>query len=367
MAISYFLTKSTKMPQKPILSAQYKATPKDFIVTEIMPIANHLTNTGEHLWIFVEKIGVNTTHLVKLLAAAVQITPNDVGYSGLKDRQAVTYQWFSLRLPKTDDIAFIEKTINNQLNANEKIAILSFAWHTKKLNRGTHTANQFCITLRQVVGDVWHIDDALSLIRTTGVPNYFGEQRFGHNHQNLTQAKSYFEKLLKTKNIKRKLNQKESFLISAVRSHLFNLILQKRVENGTWNQAIDGDVFGLNGSHSLFLADIDDEIRHRIAIGDIHPTAPLFGIQGKLVASDTAHAIEQTIFDDERYAQLVQGLLKLGIRADRRALRAMLTELNWVWQDDGVLVLNFALPTGSFATSVLDWLVQELVGNPATD
>lgn len=353
---------------KPIVYAKFKCVPADFVVKECLTkeclntqVDDECTNNmGEHLWLYVKKIGINTEHLVKCLAKVVGIPAWDIGYSGLKDRHAITYQWLSLRLPKLTDSTIIQQETQKLLNADEVVEVLKCHWHHKKLNRGTHKANCFDIALTEVVGDKNAIESVLTLIKTMGVPNFFGQQRFGTNQHNLDEARTYCKKLLKTKNPKRKLSQKEAFLVSVMRSALFNQVLQARVEVNAWHTAIAGDVFNLNRTNSVFVAEVDEEIHARMALGDIHSTAPLFGVEGKIKSSDKAFAIESAVFTKEDNQLFVQTLLKLGIKSDRRPLRVLPNDLNWQWQDNQ-LMLSFSLPKGAFATSVLTYLVEELV------
>lgn len=344
---------------KPIHSAYFKQFPQDFVVTEIMDFADNLSGAGEHLWLYIKKTGINTQFLIKQLAECMGVPIKDIGYSGLKDRHAVTYQWLSIRLPKTSDSKFIENYINTNTGEQENIVIIRQHWHNKKLMRGTHSANTFEILLRSVVGNQAIIDECLSVLQKTGIPNFFGEQRFGHQDNNLEKAQDFAQKILKQKSIKRKLNEQQSFLISVMRSFIFNQILEKRVADNTWNKAIVGDVFNLNGTGSVFVADIDDEINKRIKMGDIHPTAPLFGVAGKVGAMGQALAIEQEVLNEPMCQLFGQALLKQGISAMRRPLRVMVDGLVWEWRDDGLL-LRFGLPSGAFATSLLGWLVQAL-------
>lgn len=346
--------------QKPILKAHFKQIPSDFIVKEKIHFANNLTGNGEHLWIYIKKSGVNTQFSIQCLAECVNIAVNDIGYSGLKDRQAVTYQWLSLRLPKVSDIAIIEQSLNEKMGDGEFVEIISHNWHNKKLMRGVHNANEFNIWLRDVIGDKTEIETALKAIQLKGFPNFFGEQRFGREENNLTQATHYAQKILKQKSPKKKLSHKESLLISAMRSFIFNQILEKRVENKTWDKAVVGDVFNLNGTGAVFVADIDDEIKKRLEMGDIHPTAPLVGVVSKVKASGQALELEESVLNTEQNQLFIEALLKLGLKEARRALRVMVGGLDWRWQGDD-LYLTFGLPTGAFATSLLDNLVEELI------
>ncbi|MBR5494710.1 MAG: tRNA pseudouridine(13) synthase TruD, partial [Psychrobacter sp.] len=201
-------TDTAKLPQPtqpPLKQATYKAHATDFVVNEILPL--DFTGEGEHLWLHIEKMGMNTAYLAKLLSEWAEIPLRDVGYSGLKDRHALTTQWFSLRIPKKQlpesEFAPVD------IGVNESVTILAQQWHNKKLNRATHRANQFIITLRDIQfadlkvtafeqdlssekSNKDAFEQHLAHISTTGVPNYFGPQRFGRNGNNVREALSLF-------------------------------------------------------------------------------------------------------------------------------------------------------------------------------
>lgn len=340
--------------------ANFKQQPSDFIVKEIMP--TKLTGQGEHLWIYLCKVGMNTAFVAKLLAEWANIPLRDVGYSGLKDRHAKTYQWFSLRLPKRQLAAMdFDEFAKPKLNEHESLTVLTHHWHDKKLHRSTHKFNDFIITLRHLTGDKAAIDAQLALIRQQGVPNYVGQQRFGHDGDNLNKASLFFDKIgqsSKPYKPSKKDMDKHSLYLSGARSAMFNAMLSERVRLGTWNQAISGDVFNLDGSHSLFVERVSDEIRQRVTEQDIHPTAPLFGV-GELKNRDESLALYQAIIHQEAFGLFRQGLVKVGVKMAYRPLRLRLFDLDWTWQDD-TLTLAFRLPSGAFATSVLFVLCDEL-------
>ena len=380
-------TDTAKLPQPmqpPLAQATYKAHATDFVVNEILPL--DFTGEGEHLWLHIEKLGMNTAYLAKLLSEWAEIPLRDVGYSGLKDRHALTTQWFSLRIPKKQlpesEFAPVD------ISANESLTILAQQWHNKKLNRGTHRANQFIITLRDIQfadlevtaseqdlpakeSDKSAVEQHLTNISTTGVPNYFGPQRFGRNGNNVREALALFarpapESRPQPKKSKRKQVPREqnSMELSAARSLIFNEILAARVRDGSWNTGLAGEVFNLDGSGSIFASEaIDETLQTRLASGDIHPTAVLWGV-GNDKISGVAAAIENEIVqNDPLLHQLATGLEKRDIKAQRRALRLPIEGLSWEWQDidnEPILVLSFTLTTGSFATSVLSSLVHNL-------
>ena len=377
-------TDTAKLPQPtqpPLRQATYKAHATDFVVNEILPLA--FTGEGEHLWLHIEKLGINTAYLAKLLSEWAEIPLRDVGYSGLKDRHALTTQWFSLRLPKKQlpesEFAPVD------IGANESLTILAQQWHNKKLNRGTHRANQFIITLRDIQfadleataseqdlsakkSDKSAVEQHLANISTTGVPNYFGPQRFGRNGNNVREALALFarpapESRPQPKKSKRKQAPREqnSMELSAARSLIFNEILAARVRDGSWNTGLAGEVFNLDGSGSIFAAEqLDDALRARLASGDIHPTAVMWGTSNDKVTSAAADIENDIVQHSALLLQLATGLEQREIKAQRRALRLPIEALIWRWMDEQTLVLDFTLTTGSFATSVLASLVQNL-------
>ena len=372
------VTHSADLPQPmkpPIKQALYKAKPEDFVVNERLEV--DFTGEGEHLWLHIKKSGINTAYLAKLLSEWADIPLRDVGYSGLKDRQALTTQWFSLRLPKKQkpdsDFAPVD------IKEHETVKIIAEHWHNKKLNRGTHNANQFVITLRdiefakdQTLGDKSSVEQHLQTISKTGVPNYFGPQRFGFGGNNIREALNLFARPLKSTSSAKKKNKRKSAVreqnsmeLSAARSLIFNQILAARVQDGSWNTGLNGEVFNLNGSGSIFASEhMDETLQARLASGDIHPTAVMWGTGNNKVAGDAAELENTVVQQDALLAALATGLEQREVKAQRRALRLPVEDLSWRWADeqDGeqTLVLSFTLTTGSFATSVLASVVEHL-------
>jgi len=372
------VTHSADLPQPmtpPIKQALYKAKPEDFVVNERLEV--DFTGEGEHLWLHIKKSGINTAYLAKLLSEWADIPLRDVGYSGLKDRLALTTQWFSLRLPKKQkpdsDFAPVD------IKEHETVKIIAEHWHNKKLNRGTHNANQFVITLRdiefakdQTLGDKSSVEQHLQTISKTGVPNYFGPQRFGFGGNNIREALNLFARPLKSTSSAKKKNKRKSAVreqnsmeLSAARSLIFNQILAARVQDGSWNTGLNGDVFNLNGSGSIFASEhMDETLQARVASGDIHPTAVMWGAGNDKVAGEAAKLEDTVVQQDALLAALATGLEQREVKAQRRALRLPVEDLSWRWADeqDGeqTLVLSFTLTTGSFATSVLASVVEHL-------
>lgn len=352
----------------PISSARFKQAAADFQVDELLEV--ELSGAGEHLWLLIKKSGMNTSFVADQLAKWAKIPSRDVGYSGLKDRQAVTTQWFSLRIPKAElpDLSFDDFITANLNSETESVQVLEKAWHGKKLNRGTHKANKFVIRLTDIelnpkVVATTEADEILTLIGKAGVPNYFGEQRFGRQGNNIASALEWFEQgtINGRKPHPKKSRDLQSLLLSSARSAIFNQIVSARVEQANWDKALEGDVFNLNGSGSVFTVEqIDQEIRDRLASGDIHPTAPLWGVKNDKVGGAAKVLEQQVVVQNSILQRLVQGLEKKELKTMRRATRLTVSDLKWTWPDEQSLILQFTLPTGTFATSVLASLVTDL-------
>jgi tRNA pseudouridine13 synthase len=323
-------------------TARIRLSCEDFQVTELLGFEPQ--GDGEHDYLWIEKEGQNTVWVAGLLAKFAGIRESDVGFSGLKDRHAVTRQWFSVRRPggiKPDWNGF----------GAQGVRILETARHGRKLRRGAHRANRFRIVLRELPGQSPALAAKLALIREQGVPNYFGEQRFGHEARNLRLA----EKLFAGRRLPR--NQR-SIALSAARSYLFNLLLAQRVCDDTWNRLLPGDLANLDGSGSVFAVDaVDDELAARADRLDLHPTGPLWGSDGTQVSGDVA-SLEQSVID--RHAELARGLESQRVEQSRRALRVRAAELTWHVADERTLSLEFTLGRGSFATALLRELVRPI-------
>lgn len=293
---------------------------------------------GEHLLLHVEKRGSNTAWVAGILARHAGVSRMDVSYAGLKDRHALTRQWFSVRLagkPEPDWSA-IEST---------EFRVLQTARHTRKLRVGALKGNRFRIRVRAFDGDEAVLNATLKSIARNGIPNYFGEQRFGVDDANLVSARALF-----TGELKRVKREKRGFYLSAVRSLLFNKVLAARVTAGNWNRPLAGERMMLAGTRSSFPATaVDDEIMQRLERMDIHLSGPLWG-RGETMVSGEVAELESAVLLPEQFWR--DGLERFGLQMERRALRVAVSELTWDRQGE-LLELNFNLPKGCFATALL--------------
>jgi tRNA pseudouridine13 synthase len=311
--------------------------PEDFQVSEIPLLEPE--GDGEHIWVLVRKRLQNTADVAGLLARCAGVPQRDVSYAGLKDRQAVTEQWFSVHLPG--------RTLPDwSAIGSPDVSVLQQARHGRKLRRGALRGNRFRIKVRDLVTDPVQLQYRLETIAAEGVPNYFGEQRFGRNGSNLRIAERLFS------NPRMRLSRHQRGLaLSAARSLLFNAVLSRRVSEGSWNRALPGDAMQLQGSHSYFIATlVDAELQQRVAAHDVHPTGPLHG-RGAAAVEAGVLALETAVLAG--YPGWRAGLEAAGLKQERRALRLIPEDLGWTQPEANVLCMEFSLPAGAYATSVL--------------
>ncbi len=323
----------------PAAGGDIRTLPEDFIVEE--QLSFEPSGTGEHAFLYIQKTGENTEYVARMLARFAGVRQRDISFAGLKDRHAVTTQWFSVWLPGKADPDWTQFE-------SDSIKVLQATRHARKLKRGVLAGNRFKLTIRNWQGDNVKAVEQLQAIKDHGIANFFGSQRFGNQGQNINKALAMFQGAKVGR-------EQRSLYLSAVRSFLFNHILGYRISQGLWNQAVAGDTFSFDGSHSTFKSDQpDDEIFRRLQAGIIHPTGPLWG-KGEPGVSAEALAIEENIIAD--YPELAQGLIASDVEQDRRALRVNVPDLSWQFVTDDVLALEFTLPAGSYATALLKEIV----------
>jgi len=317
---------------------ELKRHPEDFKVAESLSFTP--SGDGDHVYLRIQKTGCNTDWVADQLASLAGLKQVDVGYAGMKDRHAVTCQWFSLHMPNQPE--------PDWSTLPPEIQVLENTRHNKKLRTGAIEKNSFELIIRDVSGDMGEIERRLSAIKHQGFPNYFGPQRFGNQGANVY-------KLAGMAQGRRRISKTQrSMFISSGRSYLFNQILKERVESGTWNQAIAGDVMALQGSRSVFVPEaIDQTIIDRVSQQDIHPAAMLWG-SGQIKTSLDAGDIEEKMIAS--YPAIIIALEKVGVEMAYRSMRISVPDLAWESRVNE-LQLNFSLVSGAYATSLLNEFV----------
>jgi len=298
---------------EPSDSGSFRAEPEDFRVRE--DLGYEPSGQGEHLFLKIEKREENTQWVADNIARQAGVKSMDVGYCGKKDRYAVTTQWFSVYAPKkefnADEVAAL-----GSLNPDGSLAtvkVLAHSRHSKKLRKGEHQSNHFAIVLRDIcMASSDDIEARLKLIQSEGVPNYFGEQRFGRNGANLSQ----FERWLADGKRGMRRNQK-FMMISAARAHLFNQILAQRVKDASW-KSVD--------------------------------TAAMWG-RGQPRGEPECVKYEQACLS--AYTQWCDALEHAGLNQERRDTLLLPTNMQWNWLSSDQLQVEFTLSSGQFATALL--------------
>ena len=321
----------------------------DFHVEERLGFA---PDGGEaHRLLLVEKIGANTLFVVRSLAVRAGKPAADIGFAGQKDRRAVARQWFSVPASR-DTASFLGYS-------GDGFRVLAEHPHSRKLRRGALAGNRFHIRVRGLQGDARAIDARVAHVVAAGVPNYYGLQRFGRDGANLGRVRQWLEsgRLPRSR-------EPRAFLLSSARSLAFNAVLAARVAASSWNRLLPGEVVNLAGSQSIFTAENPDEGLHRrLTEGDVAPTGPLCGAGGVLPGGEAARVEAAALAG----VAPIPGLLAaVGMRGERRAL--VLRPGNFRHRlDADVLELEFELPRGAFATSVVRELLDVRVPEPAGD
>lgn len=337
----------------PLFNAVLKSEGCDFVVDEVLDI--DMEGAGEHLYFHLKKSGMNTDELAQLLEKTYGVGSKDVGLAGMKDRHAITSQWFSVTSPSGSEL--LEAALADFNTPEKEATILKSIRHSRKLRHGAHKGNRFVITLRDVtpLDSQTHEQLVQSLalrvesIAHSGFPNYIGPQRFGFGGQNLVRARQWFKQPKK-----RTSRQQRSLWLSAARSAVFNAVCAKRVEAGNWQSLLPGEPAMLDGTRSFFeTAASDEELEVRLNAFDIHPSAPWWG-RGRTPTSGACAEFEAQILCE--FSDICVGLEKAGLSQERRSIRAMAQELEHQWLDEATLQLRFQLSPGLFATTLLSEL-----------
>ena len=272
---------------------------------------------GEHLWLHVEKTGRATRDVAGALAAAFSVPEHAVGYAGMKDKHAVTRQWFSVHTAVDTVPALAEPGLD----------VVAVDRHRRKLRRGELAGNAFRLRLEGVSGSGW--EAALADARDRGVPNYFGPQRFGTD--NLEAAQRWLEQRRR----RRVAAFRRGLYLSVLRSFLFNEVLACRVAAGAWQRPVTGDVL------------LPPAMRGDPA--DPMPTGPLWG-RGRPAVDGEAAGFEEAALAPHRTVR--EGLEHAGLVQERRSLVLRAPDLAWSLDGDAA-TLTFSLPPGTYATVLL--------------
>ncbi|WP_068712062.1 tRNA pseudouridine(13) synthase TruD [Vibrio tritonius] len=328
---------------KPTAKAKLKALPEHFQVVE--DLGYPLSGSGDFLMVHIRKTGENTSFVANELAKACGVKSKDVSWAGLKDRHAVTEQWLCVHLPGKSfpNLALFQIE-------HPTIEVLEMTRHNRKLRPGDLQANHFVVTLSEV-SDVSDVLARLAVVKEQGVPNYFGSQRFGRDGNNLHEARRWGRENVRTRNQKQR-----SMYLSAARSWIFNHIVSQRIEQQVFNTVMAGDLVLSAGeavlADSAQLPTLQQQVESEMAA----ISAALAG-DNALPTQGAAQQLEQSCLDaEDDLMALIRGN---RMRHDRRAISLKAKDLVWEVDND-MIKLSFTLDSGSFATSIVRELIEEI-------
>ncbi len=326
----------------PGIGGELKQEPGDFEVEEIP--AYLPSGTGEHLFLWIEKTGITTEQLTRQIVQTLRVAKRDIGVAALKDRHAVTRQFVSIPAKFAEGVAALE---------SPQVRVLSAARHGNKLRTGHLRGNQFSILLRNVVPQALEMALPIaSRLQQLGVPNYFGDQRFGIDGDT---AQLGFD-LLRGEAVPEDIHpSRRHFLVklalSAAQSVLFNQALANRLLSGDLHRVLQGDVLQVSASGGVFVCEDVAADQPRFDAREVLPTGPMFGPKMKLATGTVGDAEAQLL----RKAGLTMdhfNLYKDLTSGTRRPYLILPGDLEVHQETDG-LRFRFTLPSGSYATILL--------------
>jgi tRNA pseudouridine13 synthase len=324
---------------------------EDFQVTEVP--AYEPSGSGEHLYLWVEKRGHTTKHLLDELRRQIGVKPVEIGAAGLKDRHAVTRQWISLPVKYEPRIGSFNL---------EGASVLEVSRHTNKLGLGHLRGNRFSVRVRDSLPGA--VDVAMAILRRlehAGVPNFFGPQRFGRTGRN---AERGLELVLDGRMRGPESIPVKRFLIGSLQSLLFNRYLSLRYGRGLYDALLTGDVAKKHDTGGMFTVEDGEGESPRAKALEVSATGPLYG-RKVMPALGPSRDLEDEVL--AHYGLSWESFKDR--KGSRRITRVALTDLAVLPEEDGFR-LEFMLPKGSFATVVLREVMKvpvDALGEDAAD
>ncbi len=329
-----------------------KATPEDFVVEEIPAYAP--SGDGEHVYVRFTKRGLTTDVAVRAIAAAIGASSRDAGIAGMKDKDAVTTQTVSFLTPRgqaPEALAASARDVHV-----DGIVVHEATRHVNKLKPGHLLGNRFDLVVRGIAHDeIPRVVAELERIGREGLPNAYGTQRFGRGGDNAARARAWLTGAAQTPRDPRM----RRLLWSSLQSAIFNGVLDRRVSDGTWATALEGDLLKRRTSGGLFLCADVQEDRARALEGEVSPTGPMIGVKMRWPEGAPAE-LERAVMREQLGESFdLAATKKLG-EGTRRVLRLWVegmrveTAVTQIEREDvASLRVYFVLPKGAYATTVL--------------
>jgi tRNA pseudouridine13 synthase len=292
---------------------------EDFVVEELPAYAP--SGAGEHVFLRFTKRGHTTPAAVRAIAQGLRCDPRDAGHAGMKDKFAVATQTISLLAPRgVDPRDLARRALELSIDG---ITILSATPHEHKIKPGHLAGNRFALVLRGIPRHrVGEVTAAFDRIAREGVPNAFGEQRFGARGDNLARALAW----LRGRERGPRDRRMQRLMWSSVQSAIFNRVLDVRVADGTWSRPIEGDVLKVRATGGLFVCTDVQTDRARAETGEVSPTGPIVGAR-MLWPEAVAAELERRVATETFGADFdLASTRRLG-EGSRRPLRLWVNEM----------------------------------------
>lgn len=344
-------TAMTRLPfitgDLPGIGGVIKAQPEHFQVEELLPYAP--CGEGEHLFIKLRRQGWNTADVGQALGKPFGLKTADIGWGGRKDKNAVTIQTFSLLLPMATQIETVKSVLHDL-----PFELMELKRHGNKLKTGHVAANRFRIIVSQVGPRALAFAEAIAeKLHQTGLPNFYGEQRFGIELRNLDRSMAVLKR-------GKARGKKEGFMVSVLQSALFNLWLTQRIEREAFDKVILGDLAKKTDTGGMFTIEDLHDAQQRFEARKIIYTGPIYGHKMRS-AGGKARVLEINLLES---LGLNPEIFKpLRAPGSRRAGIVHVDDLTIKKVMNG-LEFTFTLPSGTYATTLLREFTRKEVNPP---
>ncbi|MBU0957769.1 MAG: tRNA pseudouridine(13) synthase TruD [Nanoarchaeota archaeon] len=319
-------------------AGKIRQKPEHFIVEEIP--AYPPIGTGSHLFVNITKQNQTTKQVQEDIAKQLNMNPLDISFAGMKDKHAITTQWFSINL---DTTKVTKAEAINKIDLMKNIKLNSYELHDKKLKPGHLKANKFTIIISET-DKIEQAKETAKQIEKTGIPNYYGEQRFGVDNDNAEKGKQIIQDKLK---IREKFQKK--LYLNSYQSYLCNLYLTERLNQNLINKILKGDIAKKTDTGGMFIVEDPITDQKRMDKKEITFTAPMFGYKMTQPTHESLE-FENKILEKENIT--IQNLKKAKLKGTRRQGIIFPENLEIKKHPKGIQV-SFTLRKGSFATIVL--------------
>jgi tRNA pseudouridine13 synthase len=343
----------------PGIGGALRGSPEDFRVEELP--AYDPAGEGDHVFAWIEKRDLTTPAAVDALARALGVKAQDIGWAGMKDRHAVTFQWLSLPPPCTPEA--VQDAV--RAAAVPGLVVHQAVRHRHKLRTGHLRGNRFTVRVRDTGVPAEEAAERARavlahLARPPGAPNWYGAQRFGADGDNAAQGRAL---LLGERggqgSRKSSHGRQKRFLISALQSALFNEYLRQRLTDGLFATVIEGDILQKQGSGGIFATTEPPVDQGRLDAGELVPTGPMFGHSMRTPPPGSAAAERESrvLAAEELTLDMFRRAGNLGT-GTRRPLAVTVDKTDVTVTAERVIEVSFALPAGAYATALLREVVK---------